>query len=115
MIFMEDLQETFSTISEDETLTASQFEKLKQIVAFFHGKGWVHGDLRRPNILKSKTNDDIMLIDFDWSGKYQEALYPVSLNPELPWPNGVAPNALIDKQHDIYWLNKLDPNQKNEI
>ena len=114
MIFMEDLQEKFSTISKDEILTTLQFEKLKEAVTSFHEKDWVHGDLRRPNILRSKTSDDIMLIDFDWSGKYREARYPVYLNPELPWPNGVAPNALIDKEHDINWLNKLDPNQKME-
>jgi len=56
--------------------------ELQELMDSFHGKGFVHGDLRDANIICK--NDSVMLIDFDWGGKEGEASYPTSnLNDEL--------------------------------
>ncbi|CAA7270391.1 unnamed protein product [Cyclocybe aegerita] len=59
---------------------ASQLWKL---VKSFHDSGFVHGDLRVPNII-CDDKDRVLLIDFDWSGKEGQVSYPTpNLNKEL--------------------------------
>ena len=56
--------------------------QLTELVRSFHDKGFVHGDLRYPNILHVKNK--IILLDYDWGGKEGEAMYPFgSLHPDL--------------------------------
>ncbi|KAF8327235.1 uncharacterized protein EI90DRAFT_2975252 [Cantharellus anzutake] len=56
--------------------------ELRKLMQSFHSAGFVHGDLREPNILCS--GDRVMLIDFDWGGKVGEVYYPsAQLCPEL--------------------------------
>ncbi|KAG9309505.1 hypothetical protein JVU11DRAFT_10477 [Chiua virens] len=58
-------------------------EQLTDLMRSFHAAGYVHGDLRRPNILVGDDNR-VMLIDYDWGGKEGEVFYPHShLNPQL--------------------------------
>ena len=47
-----------------------------------HQAGWVHGDLRSTNVVVKKSGLDgsFLIIDFDWSGKNQEVVYPSFLN-----------------------------------
>ena len=47
---------------------------LRESVACMHGKGYVHGDLRAPNIMC--VEDQTMLLDFDWGEKVGKARYP---------------------------------------
>jgi len=35
-------------------------------------------------------------------------LPPYGINPEIKWAPGVEGGALMDKAHDIYWLNILE-------
>ncbi|TEB27973.1 hypothetical protein FA13DRAFT_1736172 [Coprinellus micaceus] len=57
--------------------------QLRELVAGFHERGLVHGDLRDANIL-SDGGERFWLIDFDWGGKEGEVEYPTSdLNPDL--------------------------------
>ena len=49
-------------------------EEIDDIVARFHAKGYVHGDLRPPNFIVS--GETLWLIDFDWGGKEMEATFP---------------------------------------
>ena len=107
MIFMEDLRDhSFATISG--YLNEKQFKILEKAVEDIHNEDWVHGDLREPNILISANNQDIIkLIDFDWSGKVGKVHYPTYLNPKVDWPKGVVSGALIQKEHDMWWLEKL--------
>ena len=49
-------------------------DDLQKLVQSFHDKGFVHGDLREPNILCD--GEKVMLIDFDWGGEVGKACYP---------------------------------------
>ena len=78
-------------VSDAETLDSKESslddkknwaDQLKQLVESFHAAGYVHGDLRCPNILVA--GNKVMLIDFDWGGKEGEAFYPHGrLNSQL--------------------------------
>jgi serine/threonine protein kinase len=58
-------------------------EELKKLVKSFHENGFVHGDLRDPNII-CDDKGGVFLVDFDWSGKEGEVFYPTpNLNEEL--------------------------------
>ena len=59
--------------------TPGQRDNLKKILSLFHGEGFVHGDLRGPNILV--VDDVVKVIDFNWAGKIGEAWYR-SLYPQ---------------------------------
>lgn len=50
-------------------------EKLRMAIETLHAKGFVHGDLREPNVLVTKEGD-VKIIDFDWSGRH--AIPPTS-------------------------------------
>ena len=43
------------------------------VVHSFHQKGFVHGDLRLPNVVCK--DDSVMLLDFDWGGKRE--MHPI--------------------------------------
>ncbi|RDX42011.1 hypothetical protein OH76DRAFT_149025 [Lentinus brumalis] len=81
-------------------------DKLREAVSLLHSQGMVHGDLRWPNVLVNREGD-IRLIDFDWAGLEGVALYPDDLAEDVPWPVGAKPGALITKDHDTYWLERL--------
>jgi hypothetical protein len=49
-------------------------EELQDLVQSFHDAGFVHGDLREPNILCD--GEKLKLIDFDFGGVAGEACYP---------------------------------------
>ncbi|KAG9222008.1 hypothetical protein PTI98_008983 [Pleurotus ostreatus] len=71
--------------------------------------GWVHGDLRPPNVLVSST-ENLQIIDFDWSGRNGEARYPLTLNDTLDWANGVRRGGVITHAHDQEMVKKLISN-----
>jgi hypothetical protein len=89
------------------SLSEGQFEQVKEAIQLLHSHDFVFGDLRLPNILI--TGDTVMLIDFDWCGKAEEAQYPASLNTadDIGWPPGVEPDSVMRKEHDIFMLQKL--------
>ena len=47
--------------------------ELRDLVHSFHEKGFVHGDLRLPNVVCK--DDSVMLLDFDWGGKRE--MHPI--------------------------------------
>ena len=49
-----------------------------------------------------------MLVDFDWAGNHHKDHYPYIMNPQIKWAPGVKGNTLMDKSHDIYWLDFLE-------
>ena len=49
-------------------------EDLQNLMRSFHDAGFVHGDLREPNILCD--GEKLKLIDYDWGGVVGEARYP---------------------------------------
>jgi hypothetical protein len=86
---------------------ASQYwETFESTMGQFHQAGFVHGDLRHPNILVSK--DGPKILDFDWAGRIGEPIYPRVLNRrDIRWPTGAVVRALITIEHDIFMLEQL--------
>ncbi|KAI9508512.1 hypothetical protein F5148DRAFT_1375789 [Russula earlei] len=74
----------------------------------FHEAGFVHGDLREPNILCDGEN--VMLLDFDWGGKAGDAQYPTGrLIKELTFGRAEDANSIITTNDDRRVLrNTLD-------
>ena len=71
-----------------------------------HHAGWVHGDLRSTNVMvKRRGLDGSFLIDFDWSGKNQEVVYPSFVNREVTRPVGADDGEFILAVHDVEMLS----------
>lgn len=87
--------------------TEGHRRRLKDIVAALHADGWVHGDLRFPNILCCE-NGRVCVLDFDWSGKAGIKTYPSFMNhASIQWPEGVGANQTLQTAHDNAMLNRL--------
>lgn len=76
-----------------------QREQLKNILQLLKAGQFVHGDIRKQNILLL-PNDGIKLLDFDWANDDGSAFYPHDLNMNVEWPDGVAPGGKITREHD---------------
>lgn len=110
--------------------------QLETILYLLHSNGYVFGDLRMQNILFS-TDNKVMLIDFNWCGRYNPSIrdewlpgelqaqidnninlnkdmagavayYPLAMST-LPgmWASGMEPLAQIRPHHDWMMLEKL--------
>lgn len=117
MVVMDDIGEEYidlHTFVDDhpEILSSSAYTTLKENIARFleemHQAGWVHGDLRRTNVMVKKSGLDgsFLLIDFDWSGKNQEVVYPSFVNKvDVRRPVGADDGEPILALHDIEMLS----------
>ncbi|KAI0083190.1 hypothetical protein BDY19DRAFT_746482, partial [Irpex rosettiformis] len=86
------------------------YEQLKKAIGRLHEGGFVFGDLRKPNILISRATGGVVLVDFDFCGKENEARYPVGIHTELCWATArIDPGAVMKKLHDNLMLNRLNP------
>ncbi|CAG8631967.1 9822_t:CDS:2 [Paraglomus occultum] len=80
-------------------------EKIKKFIEEMHHAGFVHGDLRKANILYQATDEsvNVVLVDFDWAGEAGKVFYPSFLNIESVKRH---PDAISDKvitpEHDIF-------------
>ena len=95
--------EQAGSLLEDE----AHIDQLRTAVDALHVAGYVHGDLRGPNLLIAK--DGLKLIDFDWCGKAGEARYPADINvgSDIEWHGGVCREGLIEKDHDEHMFTLL--------
>jgi aminoglycoside phosphotransferase len=79
-------------------------DDLQRLVQSFHDDGFVHGDLRQPNILCD--GEKVLLIDFDWGGEIGKTYYPhARLCPEL-WDGRDSSDPFITKEDDNRILRK---------
>ncbi|KAH9925373.1 uncharacterized protein BXZ73DRAFT_50009 [Epithele typhae] len=92
-------------LDEGEVLTPAQGDALRCAVGRLHAQGLVFGDLRDANVLT--VGDGVRLIDFDWCGVVGEARYPADLHMGHAWPMDVRRGGLIQKTHDLYWVEQL--------
>ena len=85
----------------------AHIDELRRAVDALHGGGYVHGDLRGPNVLIAA--DGPKLIDFDWCGEAGVARYPADINlgSDIEWHDGVYRDGLIQKDHDEHMFSKL--------
>lgn len=76
-----------------------------------HEAGYVHGDLRGPNIMvafgQESDKVQVKLVDFDWAGIQGDAHYPSFMNMDLKWPPNVKVGMCIEKEHDLFMVNQL--------
>ncbi|KAM5531120.1 hypothetical protein V8D89_015234 [Ganoderma adspersum] len=94
MIVMEDLDAIpihSQSVLENLRLRSLIQPKTEEALNFLHAGGFVHGDIRSPNLLMDPATGCVYIIDFDWAGKQGLARYPTNLNPKVKW----IPPALL--------------------
>ena len=81
------------------------------------GSGFVHGDLREPNILFNSQTGQVLLIDFELSGREGEVVYPLDMNIEAGWSDKVQRRLIEMKKQKIPVLisAEYDDNNLEEI
>ncbi|KAK2459963.1 hypothetical protein APHAL10511_007969 [Amanita phalloides] len=95
--------------STDLTRLCDQWADLRELVRSFHGEGWVHGDLRRPNMICN--GETVMLLD--WGGKIGEARYPTALLCDELRNGRHNTDAKITKDDDLRVLENAIQDLKN--
>ncbi len=109
LITMELLPETWrvlSDLSDLEVLESKPYilQALQQAqsVEIHPGSRGVHGDVRLPNVavLREGQQWHVRFLDFEWAGVSGEHTYPPFMNPEITWPPGVHPYAVMLAEHD---------------
>lgn len=96
-----------------DKLTNGEFTKLSRIVYEMHDAGFVHGDMRLPNVLVNGAGD-VLLIDFDWSGHVGEVVYPPRMNKDVRWPPRAKTGETITKEDDLFMLEQLRPTHDSD-
>ncbi|KZO90904.1 hypothetical protein CALVIDRAFT_373195 [Calocera viscosa TUFC12733] len=71
--------------------------------------GFVHGDLRTPNIMYASETGQLKVLDFDWAGRDGEVRYPLMMNCDagISWHPNATPGALILREHDQHLVQLL--------
>ena len=85
--------------------TEELVRKLRRAGTLLEEKGYVHGDLRPPNIHVNEEN--VYILDFDWAGIEGHAVYPDVLNPSQNWHADAEVGSLITKEHDKFMIESL--------
>lgn len=93
----------------------SRIEKgLRLAVDTLHRNGFVHGDIRVPNVLirqewdSANGAENVKLIDFDWAGPENATIYPPHVNKwNIVRPDDVEDGVVIKKEHDLFMLEEL--------
>lgn len=114
MIVMKFLDMPWQMLSEVIKNSEGVIELRKKVVdsiTRLHGNGMVDGDIRNKNLMADDENN-IMIIDFDWSGVEGQAVYPqdISLAPVLNRPPDVKPGGkILFNMINTCWINCLLP------
>lgn len=85
--------------------TTQQKKNLRGIAAKLKSTGFVHGDLRAPNILVQ--GDRVLAIDYDWAGRLGQVRYPIHLNQDEIWHNDACVGCAIEHSHDAFMVEQL--------
>jgi RIO-like serine/threonine protein kinase len=78
-------------------------DHLRKALTNLHQQGYVHGDVRAPNIIVD-NDDKPRFIDFDWNHEIGKARYPSNLNPDVKWPDDARGGNPIKAEHDLEML-----------
>ncbi|KAG8679881.1 hypothetical protein FRC08_016680 [Ceratobasidium sp. 394] len=88
------------------------YPTLRAALGLLHDRGLVFGDLRSLNVLVPECptgrGAKAMLIDFDWCGRDGVDRYPLDINTEVAWADGVGPGTLMYKHHDDFMLESVN-------
>ena len=98
----------------EDLVTKKDLDSLHEAVAAMRAGGFLHGDLRPPNVVLQEQPDGsrkAYIIDFDWAGADGEARYPrnVVLNPHIRWPRDALtmPGTLITAADDDWMVSHI--------
>ena len=105
MELLEDSQPWPASIHDVEK-SAILCRELDRFLEVFGQANLVHGDLRPPNVHVIK-DDRVCILDFDWAGIHGKAKYPIAVNPEESWAEGVQVAQPMLKEHDTAMVDKL--------
>ena len=84
------------------------FEQLLSATAYLHKAGVLHNDLKPDNILITRTNHDVRLIDFGFSDDdSHDRLRALGGTRGYASPELTAPSHGIDTRSDIYSLGRI--------
>ena len=106
VVVMEWLEEykTLSSLKNDSAVSSSVLAELRRAVETMHGEGFVHGDLRSPNVLVG-PGGKVKIIDYDWAGRDGEAVYlPFRNRQNINWHPDAKLGEPIRPDHDIFLL-----------
>jgi len=84
-------------------------EKTEKAIQKLHDAQLVFGDLCAVNVIVS--GDKVFLIDFDWAGRVNKALYPINLSRSVKWPKKAEELEMeyILMDHDRFMPDQLFP------
>ncbi|KAJ7148794.1 hypothetical protein C8R43DRAFT_517326 [Mycena crocata] len=83
------------------------WRQLKRDLTELHRLGFVHGDIRLPNIVMDPPSGRLWILDWDWAGRVGEAKYPAALNPgDKRFPEGIIPCGDITVGDDDWMLDR---------
>ena len=83
---------------------------INERVTQLHQKGFVHGDIRRENILVHRIErSKFLMVDFDWAGRIGDVRYPPNVNRGLGlWrPTDARDGEIILADHDLQMIAAL--------
>jgi hypothetical protein len=89
-------------LSHDDLVQSQIRDQIGFILAKLKEKNYVHGDMRRANILFNTHTSRVVLVDFDWAGIEGIDVYPSFMNPVINWPEGASTGRPLRHEHDIY-------------
>jgi serine/threonine protein kinase len=108
MVIMDYLDDTYEDL-DDSPFKTSFYRQIREKIESLHQAGYVHGDIRGPNMLVKKNGKgEVMLVDFDWAGLIGEVRYPMNVNRDgILRPAGAYDGNLIMADHDIEMLANI--------
>jgi hypothetical protein len=108
IVVMEYLGETYRPLNEVGSGVVKNLTKFSSNIQEMNSAGWVHGDVREPNVL-CNAQGDLQLIDFDWGGLEEEQLtYPGDLNVEDIYREKTAVRGgVLRTTHDVHMLKVI--------
>ncbi|CAG8487826.1 3297_t:CDS:2 [Paraglomus brasilianum] len=106
MEYLAEYQSLYYILKNDRKNQKKLVQKAKAAARLMHKGGYVHGDFRTSNIMVSNDMEDMKIVDFDWSGRVGEALYPYFMSQDVPWHKDVDCGKPIIVEHDLDLLKR---------
>jgi tRNA A-37 threonylcarbamoyl transferase component Bud32 len=112
MVIMELLDESWIRLSESKGPREHLKEVIHAAIVALHQQGMVHGDLRDTNVMvKKASGQEFMLVDFDWAGTEDQAVYPIFVNkaPDIGRLVDADDDRPIIAAHDDIMFERIFP------
>ncbi|CAI2172503.1 9572_t:CDS:1 [Funneliformis geosporum] len=88
---------------QNESELKDVIKTVLKVINEIHSIGYVHRDIRWPNILR-QPNGDWLVIDLEYGGKADEA---PNFGPFIEWSPEATANDVYKTQYDIYQIGRL--------